>query len=180
MKTKRSTRRFWAQNYLKWILYGLITVAVMLMQSAARFFPVIANARPTPLVLLVVCVAMLEGARVGATVAVFAGLLWDLYTFRLFGLNALLMLCIAVVVGLLVELLLRTNFLSALLLCAGGVLTHAIIEWLLSYALFLHEETMQVLLKVYLPNALYTLLLAPFMYCLVLWVARFMRRRMNE
>ncbi len=179
MKTKRSTGLFWVQNYLAWILYGIGALLFALIQAAPRFLPTIANARPAPLILLAVCVAMLEGPRVGAAVAVLAGLLWDMYSFHIFGLNAILLLCVAVTVGLLVEWLLRSNFLSAMVLCAGGILTHTLLEWLLCYALFLHEEAGMVLLKVYLPNALYTMLLAPFMYGLVLMTARFLRRRKN-
>lgn len=179
MKTKQSTGFFWLQNYLSWIVYGLGALLIMMMQTAPRFFLVIGYARPTPLILFVVCVAMFEGPRIGAIIGVFAGLLWDLYAFRLFGLNALLLLMITVTVGLLVQLVLRTNFLSGMLLCGAGVLVHTLLDWLICYALFLHEETWTVLYKVYLPNALYTVLLSPLMYWLVLGLARFIRRRKN-
>jgi len=177
MKTKQSTGFFLGKNYLSWLLYGGIAFLLMLMQTAPRFFPVIGNARPAPLILFVVCVAILEGPRTGAVIAVIGGLLWDLYSFRLFGLNAMLLLLISVAVGLLVQWLLRANFLSGMILCVGGVLTHALFEWLLCYALFLHEETGAVLWQVYLPNALYTVLLAPFMYWCVLFIARMLRRK---
>ena len=176
MKTKRSTGFFWVQHYLTWIVYGFCALLIMLMQMAPRFFPVIFDARPTPLLLFVICVAMFEGPRIGAVIGVLVGLLWDLYGFRLFGLNAMILLLLSVTVGLLVQWLLRTNFLSGMLLCAGGVLIHVLLEWSLCYALFLHKETFVVLLRVYLPNALYTVLLAPFMYWLVLFLARFLRR----
>lgn len=176
MKTKRSTGLFWVRNYLSWILYGLGALLIVLLQMAPRFFPVILNARPAPLLLFVVCVAVFEGPKVGAAVGVFAGLLWDLYSFRLFGLNAFILLLISITVGLLVQWLLRANFLSGMLLCAGGVLAHTLLDWLLCYALFLHNETGVVLLHVYLPNALYTMALAPFIYWMVLVMARFLRR----
>ena len=177
MKTKSSFGFHLGQNYVSWILYCGSALLLLLMQTAPRFFPVIGNARPSPLVLFAVCVAMFEGPRMGAILGVICGLLWDLYSFRLFGLNAALLLVIAVAVGLLVQWLLRANFLSGMLLCVGGVLTHTLLEWLLCYALFLHEETGAVLWKVYLPNALYTALLSPIMYFLVLFMARSLRRR---
>ena len=68
---------------------------------------------------------------------------------------------------------------SAVLLCAGGVLVHSLLEWFFCYAIFLHEETWAVLWRVYAPNALYTILLAPLMYGIVLVMARFLRRRQN-
>ena len=177
MKSKYSVGIFRSQNVLSWILYGVSAFLLFLTQMAPRFFPVIMNARPMPLILLVVCVAMFEGPYMGAGIGVIAGLLWDLYSFRVFGLHAFLLMAIAVMVGLLVQWILRANFISGMLLCVSGVLTHSLMEWLVCYALFMHSETWTVAVKVYLPNALYTVLLAPIMYGAVLLLARFLRRR---
>ena len=179
MKTKQSAGLFRLENALSWLFYGLGALILMLMQTAPRFFPVVGFARPTPLILFVICVAIFEGPFTGAAVGVWSGVLWDLYAFRVFGFNALLLLAIGVTVGLLVQWLLRANFLSGMLLCVAGVVVHMLMEWLLCYALFLHEQTWPVLWRVYLPNTLYTLLLAPPMYWLVLTIARFIRRRKN-
>ena len=180
MKTKRSMGFYVGKNYISWLLYGGLALLLMLMQTAPHFFPVIHYARPTPLVLFAVCVAFFEGPQMGAVIGVITGLLWDLYSFRLFGLNAVLLLMISVAVGLLVQWLLRANFLSGMLLCVGGVVVHTLLEWLLCYVLFLDPESGAVLGRVYLPNALYTILLAPMMYGLVFLVARFLRRRQKR
>ena len=180
MKTKRSGGFSLSRHYVYLLLYSAIALILMLMQTAPRLFPVIGGARPSPLILLVVCVAMFEGPQVGAVIAVLSGLLWDMYSFRLFGLKAMLLLAIAVTVGLLVQWLLRTNFLSGMLLCVSGVLVYMLLEWLIYYALYLHEETGLVLLRVYLPNVLYTVLLSPLMYGLTLFCARLLRRRSRE
>lgn len=179
MKPKRSVRFYMGQNYLSWIMYGVMALLLLLMQTAPHFFPVISNARPSPLLLFAVCVAFFEGPQMGAIIGVAAGLLWDLYAFRLFGLNAFILLFITVAVGLLVQWYLRANFISGMLVCVGGVLVHTLLEWLLCYALFLHEEAGAVLWKVYLPNALYTVLIAPLMYWIVLRMARFLRQQQN-
>lgn len=177
MKTKQATGFFRSQNTLSWIVYGLSAFLLVLFQMAPRLFPVVLNARPTPLVLLVVCVAMFEGPYFGAGIGAIAGLLWDMYSFRVFGLHAILLMSIGVAVGLLVQWILRTNFISGMLLCSGGILVHTFLEWLLCYALFMHSETWTVAVDVYLPNALYTLLLSPIMYLLTLFLARLLRRR---
>ena len=148
-----------------------------LMQMSPRFFPEIAFARPTPLVLLVVCVALLEGPVVGSIMGMVAGLLWDLYSFRIFGYYGLMLLSIGLIVGLLVQWLLRANFLSAMLLCVSGVVLYTMLDWLICYVLFLNAEMGDVLVHVYLPNALYTVLLSPLTYGFVLILARFLRRR---
>ena len=177
MKTKQSAGSYMGRNYMTWLVYGIGAFLIVLMQNAPNFFPTIAFARPTPLVLFVVCVAMFEGPRIGAGVGVFSGLLWDLYSIRVFGFTALQMLFISVIVALLVQWLLRTNFLSGMLLCFCGVLAQMLVEWFFRYVLFMHEEMLTILISVYLPNAVYTIVLSPLMYWLVLGLARFLRRR---
>lgn len=176
MKTKQTAGSYMGRNYLTWLIYGVSALIILLMQNAPNFFPTIFYARPTPLVLFVVCVAMFEGPRVGAAIGVLSGLLWDLYSMRVFGFTALQMLFVSVIVALLVQWLLRTNFLSGMLLCFCGVLAQMLVEWFFRYVLFMHEETMTTLIAVYLPNALYTVLLSPIMYWFVLALARFLRR----
>ena len=177
MKTKQTAGSFVGRNYLTWLVYGLGAIVLTLMQNAPNFFPTIGFARPTPLVLFVVCVAMFEGPRIGAAIGVFSGLLWDLYSMRVFGFTALQMLFISVIVALLVQWLLRTNFLSGMLLCVGGVVALMLLEWFFRYVLYMNDEMLTILLSVYLPNALYTVLLSPLMYWLVLALARFLRRQ---
>lgn len=179
MKHKKSPGLFRMQNYWTWILYGVMVLLMALMQTSPRFFPEIAFARPTPLVLLVVCMAMLEGPSVGSIMGMTAGLLWDLSSFRVFGYYGLMLMGIGLAVGLLVQWLLRANFLSAMLLCVSGVVVYTLLDWLICHVLFLNKEMGSVLVSVYLPNALYTALLSPLVYGLVLLLARFLRRRKN-
>lgn len=180
MKTRRFFGLFTGQQTLSWLLYGAMALVLAIMQNAPRFFPVIGYARPAPLIVFAVCVSFFEGPRVGAIFGVVVGLLWDLYTFHLFGLHAIILLAITVTVGLLVQWLLRANFLSGMLMCIGGVLVHTLLEWLLCYALFLDPESLSALVRVYLPNALYTALLSPIMYVMVLLVARYLRRHQKR
>lgn len=177
MKTKQAAGSFVGRNYLSWIVYGLAALVIMLMQNAPNFFPPIFFARPAPLVLFVVCVAMFEGYRTGAAVAIISGFLWDLYSDRVFGFTALQLLFISVIVALLVQWLLRTNFWSSMLLCVSGVLVQMITEWFFRYVLFLSGESLVILWRVYLPNALYTIILSPLVYWLVLFLARFLRKK---
>lgn len=180
MKTKRSSGSFWSKTYVSWLVYGLLALLILVMQTAPRLFPAVVFARPVPLVPFVVCVALFEGARIGAGIGLIAGLLWDVYSFRLFGFDALLLMAIGLAVGLLVQWLLRANFLSALLLSAGAILLQAVLEWLFCHVLFQKEELLTWLVKVYLPNAAYTMVLVPLIYWLALAVARFLRRRANS
>lgn len=178
MKMKQSSG-LRIQTYTPWVIYGVTVLLIAAMQMSPRFFPVIAFARPTPLILFTVCVAMLEGPAIGSVMGMMAGLLWNLYSDRIFGYYGLMLMLIGLAVSLLVQWWLRANFLSAMLLCVSGVLLYTLVDWLICYVLFMHQEMGAVLLRVYLPNALYTVLLSPLMYYFVLGTARLLRRKKN-
>lgn len=167
------------KHYILWLVYGLSTLLVLLLQSAPRFFPSVFSARPAPLTVFVICVAVLGGARTGATIGAFAGLLWGVFSFRLFGFDALLLMLFGLVAGLLVEWFLRANFFTALLLSSCGVLLHVLLEWLICYVLLGKENLGEILFRALLPNGIYTILLTPLIYGFSLLLARFVRRQVN-
>lgn len=177
MKTKKSSGSLRWRNVMPWVIYGFIALMLSLLQMSPNGFPTICYARPEPLVVFTVCVAMLEGPTIGSVMGIVSGLLWNLYAPRLFGYYGLLLMVLGVAVGLLVQWLLRANFSSAMLLCFGAVAIYTLLDWAVCYVLFMRDEMWSVLTRVYLPNALYTVLLSPFVYWLILWVARLLRRR---
>ena len=179
MRAKKTSGLFRLRNYWTWILYSVVVLLIALMQMSPRFFPAVAHARPIPLVIFVICVAMLEGPVVGSVIGMVAGLLWGLYSLRVFGYYGLILLCMGLIVGLLVQWLLRANFLSAMVLCVSGVAIYTVLDWLICYVLFLKPEMWDVLVRMYLPNAIYTILLSPLMYGFILMLARFLRHRKN-
>ena len=180
MSRKHLTGLFRHKNYISWVIYGVAALLLMLLQTAPRVFPSIFGARPLPLIPFVVCAAILEGAKAGAVIGALSGLLWGVYAFRLFGFDALLLMLIGLTVGLLVEWFLRANLLSASVLCTGAVLLWTLADWLCFWVIPLREQPGAVLLRVLLPNALYTVLLSPLVYWMVLTLARFIRRRNRE
>lgn len=163
--------------YLRWVAYGLLLLLVSLLQAAPRLFPAFFGAHPAPLLPLIVCIAMFEGPMVGAAFGVGGGLLWALYADRLFGLDALLLLVIGCMCGLLVQVFLRNNWLTALLLNGTVLLLYVLCDWLLRYVQFRNTEAVYALWHILLPNALYTFILSPLVYVLIYRVARSMRER---
>lgn len=176
MRKKRVGGLFRHRNYSSIAIYSLGALLLMLLQTAPNAFPTIWYARPVPLVVYVVCVGVFEGAKAGGLIGTVSGLLWGLYSFRLFGFDALILLVIGCAAGLMVEWLLRANFLSAALLCSCAVLLQALVEWFCTYVIFEREDVFAILLQVYLPNCLYTVLLMPLIYWCVLRMAHFLRR----
>lgn len=88
-------------RYIKWTAYGLWLLLVCVLQNTPRLIPPVFGARPLLVVPLVVCIAMYTGPVGGAAAGVAAGLLWDMYSTRLLGFNALLLLIIGCACGLL-------------------------------------------------------------------------------
>lgn len=162
------------------VVYCLCAVFLLLLQNAPHGFPALFHVRPVIIVPFVVCVAALEGARAGAMMGTLCGFLWGLYTFRLFGMDALILLVLGLVAGMLVEWVLRANFLSGMILCAGGITAQLLLEWLFCNVLMGKAEVFTVLLRVYLPAALYTMLLSPLVYWGVLWLAKRIRRHVKD
>ena len=183
MKTRVNSNPFTTllqqKNYLPWLLYGQATLLVLLLQTAPNFILPVFHARPIPLVSFVICVAVLGGARTGVTVGVLAGILWGVFSFRTFALDALVLMLFGLTVGLLVEWYLRANFYTAMLLCAGGVALYVLLEWFFCYVIFQKENLSEILFKVLLPNGIYTLVVAPLVYMFCYLIARFIRRRAN-
>ena len=116
-----------AGRYIKWTAYGLLILLFSILQSTPRLIPEICGASPLLLVPLTVCIAMYAGPVGGAAAGIAGGFLWDLYSDRLLGFNALLLLAVGCACGLLVRLLLRNNLLSALLLVGGALLLTGVI-----------------------------------------------------
>ena len=157
------------------LAFGALIFLLSLWQAAPHGWPTIGGGRPLLLVPLVASIAMFVGPAGGAAAGIAAGLLWDLYSTRLFGVNALLLMLIGCAVSLLVRLLLRNNFLSALMLTGGAVAAHTLCDWLLFQVLPMREGAVSVLVRVALPNAIYTLLLALPIYALTRWVAKLLK-----
>ena len=179
MRTSKIGRGKWLARvdkmYLRWMAYGMILLAVSLLQSAPRLFPAIGGAHPTLWLPVVVGIAMFEGPLAGAAVGVGSGLLWALYTNRLFGLDALLLMVIGCVCGLLVQVLLRNNHITALLLNAVVTVLYTLLDWCVRYVLFANEESWYAPWHILLPNAVYTFVLSPLVYVCIYRVARNLR-----
>jgi cell shape-determining protein MreD len=181
-KTKK--RRFTAEvphprlnsRVVEVLAYGLLILLLGLWQAAPRGWPMIGGGRPLLLVPLVASVAMFAGPLGGGAAGVAAGLLWDMYSNRLFGFSGLVLLVIGCSVGLLVRLLLRNNVLSALLLTVGATLAWATVDWLCYYLLPMREGMVFLLTQQVLPNAVYTIALCLPIYGLVRLVTKILKK----
>ena len=164
-------------RYIKWTAYGLWLLLVCVLQNTPRLIPPVFGARPLLVVPLVVCIAMYTGLVGGAAAGVAAGLLWDMYSTRLLGFNALLLLIIGCACGLLVRLLIRNNLLSALLFSAAALIIQGLADWLGNYVILAVPDAVFVLVHTILPNMAYSLVLSPLIYLITKMIARLLTKR---
>ncbi|HCA30883.1 MAG TPA: rod shape-determining protein MreD [Ruminococcaceae bacterium] len=166
-----------SSRYLKWTAYGLIILLTTILQSLPHFPPEIGGARPTLIIPVVVCIAMFEGPVGGAAAGVAGGILWDVFSDRLLGFNALLLLIICCICGLLSQLLIRNNLISSMLMAAAALVFHSLIDWFIYDLMLENDQALNVLLWFTLPGFIYSLILTPLLYYVIYSVAKLLRNR---
>ena len=154
----------------KWLFYalGLLPVWVLdaFVLNRLTFFGII----PLLLPLAVVSVAVLEGAYAGAGFGLAVGLLWELSYPGGFGGLVFGMTLAGMAVGAAAQYVLSQNFFSCLL-CSGVVLG-ALDGLQLIRALFIRLDTLDVLLRVAVPEVLLSLCWTPLVYLIFCFIFR--------
>lgn len=158
-------------SLIKRTIYVFTIVLLCLAQNTAGFFPEAFGARAFLLVPAIVCIAMFEKETAGMLFGLFAGLLWDVFasggTFNAIFLTAVGFLC-----GILVSNLVRNNIITASIFSAISILFYSTIYWLIKILPSATESAVQIFISFYLPSALYTFLLFPFIYLFVRYISR--------
>ena len=124
------------------------------------------NLRICFLLPLTVIVAMFEKETAGLLYGLLAGCLWDVSTATSDGMKALFLALTGCICGLLVRYIMRNNLLSALALSSSTTILFHLFHWL--FYVVVHKSGMFVaLLRVYIPQALLTILVTPLLYFLL-------------
>ena len=176
LNTDNSMRRFQGQ-YLRYAAYGFLLLFFYILQMTPRLLPTVYGGRPLLLIVAVACVGMFNAPVVGGVFGAIAGFLWDMFSDRLTGLGGLYLMIVGCACGLLVQLLMRNNALSALLLGGVSAIIFLLLEWLIGYVLWRLDGAGEVFLRQVLPNLIYTLVLILPIYYLTLLVAKRLKMR---
>lgn len=156
----------------KYAVYILLLLLAHLLQNSLPIFPSLFGVKPALLISAAVCIAMYEGEVVGAAFGLFAGALWDTVTVTADGYNALFFTLACAVCGVLLRIFLRNNILTYLWI--NSIVT---VIYFASYVLFFIttrgiDGGAMLLLKYYLPMAVYSVVLTPFWYLIIRGVNR--------
>lgn len=181
MKESRGLPEVLASVRLKdsWIYataYGIVLLCVLFLQMAPHGLPTVCGVRPLPVIPLTVFVAMFRGPLAGGITGAVSGFLWGVFSPHLLGVDALLLLAVGCVCGLLVHMLMRNNLISALLLTAAAAVLVCLVDWVLFTAIWHPEECLFALWRWVLPQILYTVAISPLLYGILLWMARHMKQ----
>lgn len=173
-KTDAGIKPKLSSRSLKIAVYGLILIFTSVLQSLPDFPPHIFGVRPILMVSVTVCIAMFEGPLGGAAAGVVGGILWDLFSDRVLGFNAFLLLILCCACGLLSQLLIRNNLLSSCMMAAAALFVQGIADWFFNGVLPSAPEPFYALFRLSLPTFLYSLVVTPLLYAGIYEAKRFL------
>lgn len=155
---------------LKWLFYALALLPVWWLQAfVLNRFPVF-GVFPMLLPVAAVAVAVQEGARAGAGFGLFVGILSDATCFGSWGGMTLALCLIGWGAGAACQYVLRRNFSGCLLCSCAGL---AVIDaFRVAQGLFVGLASLPALLRVALPELLWSLCFVGLLYPWFAWVRR--------
>lgn len=156
---------------LKWSLYGLLTLLVLLVQTVVLSKLPVCGAKLTPLPAFIVCVCIREGPEKGGVYAILAALLWCLSGADFGNLSVAIIPIGAMLSAVLCRAELTLRLLPAALCCMAVTLLDA--SAIFAFKLILPPTVaLENYWRVLLPGALLSMLFVPFHYALVKLISR--------
>ena len=156
---------------LKWSLYGLLTLLVLLMQSVVLSQLPVCGAKLTPLPALIVCVCLREGPDKGGVYAILAALFWCLSGADFGNLSVAVISIGAMLSAVLCRAVLTLRFLPAALCCFAVTLLDASAVFV--FKLILPPTVaLENYWRILLPGVALSMVFMPIHYALVKLISR--------
>ena len=147
------------------LLKGAIIVAALLIQLTLINSISILGLKPDLIMVVVVVFSLLKGAKEGTVSGFASGLLQDIFSAGLLGINALAKTVIGFTCGILKEKIFHEHILFLIpLITFIASLMQSILMFLLLHAFGIEYNLAWSLKQVALPEALYSSLLSPFIF----------------
>ena len=162
------------KTFIRRVCLAAVILLFSILQNTPGWFPQLAGVRALLLIPLVTAVAMYERDVAGMLCGLFAGALWDM-TSRGGSFNAMYLLIIGYACGILINTVMRCNFATHFLLTAAAVSVYNIVYWLWHYVFAGLDSKLGALLRFYIPGIVYTLILTPLVFWLVMLIERKLR-----
>ncbi len=162
------------KTFIRRVCLSAAILLFAIIQNTPGWFPQIAGVRALLIIPLVTAAAMFERDVAGMLYGLFAGALWDV-TARGSSFNAIYFLIVGYVCGVLINTVMRNNFITHLLLTGAAALLYNTGYWLWHYVFAGLDMKFAVLFRFYIPGVIYTLILSPLIFWLVMLVERKLR-----
>ncbi len=164
------------QRTLKVVVYLILTALAALIQNTAGLTIEIGGARC--FLLLPVCMILGSGEdeRFAAVIALVGGMLWDLSSAVHLGFNAIYMCIMCFFGAALITYILRNTFITNFIFSVVFILIYCILYWLFFIIIKDVRGAELSLFTFYLPSALYTIVITPFIYLIL----RPIKNRLNK
>ena len=164
------TKRQW-QGILKWSLYGLLTLTVLLLQTVVLSRLPVLGVKLTPLTALIVCVCIREGPERGGVYAILAALFWCLSGSDFGNISVAVIPIGAMLSAVLCRAVLTMGFLPTALCCLGVSLLNDSLIFV--FKLILPPTVaLENYWKVLLPGVGLSMAFVPIHYALVKLISR--------
>ena len=149
---------------IRWLAYTIEILVFFTLQETPGLIPEIGGARPIVVIPAVLAVAMFESEIPAVFFGLFGGLLVDFGFGGMLGFHGLLLAAVCYGVSLIAANLVRTNFLTAMLVSIVVTAAVTLLDWACFYVMYGYGEVLYALTAHYLPIFIYTAALMPITY----------------
>ncbi len=149
--------------------YLLAAPVLLLLQSSLFSYFEIADIVPNLLVILTASTATIEGSLDGCLVGFYCGILLDLAYGPVLGMHALGFLLIGYCAGITNRMFYREDITFPLLIIAGSDLAYGLYMFLAGFLIRGRMNFGSYLVRIILPEIVYTVIIAVFLYRVVLF-----------
>lgn len=149
---------------LRYFAYTIEILVVFMLEQTPELLPHVFGERPVLLLPVAVSIAMFEPPVATLAFGTLCGLLLDYGMGSVLGFHAIVLACLCHAIAVLAADLLRTNFLTALLVLAGSTALVFFLQWFFFFVLYGYAYPGYMLAAHYLPRLVYTLAFMPIFY----------------
>ena len=149
---------------IRWFAYALEILVIFVLQETPGLIPALWGARPVAVIPAVLAEALFESEIPAMLFGLFGGLLVDFGFGGVLGFHGLLLAAACYGVALIAANLVRTNFLTAMLVSVTVTAVVTLLQWACFYVMCGYQHVLYALTAHYLPIFLYTAALMPVTY----------------
>ena len=153
----------------KSVFYLIIVPVLFLIQASFAGYFEVADVVPNLLLIMTASAATIEGSLDGCLVGFFSGLLMDLAYGPVLGMYALGYLLIGYLAGITNRLFYREDITFPLLIVAGSDLAYGLYMFAAGFLIRGRLHFASYLFRIILPEIVYTVIVAVFLYRLILF-----------